>query len=98
MAFWELPGKETLRKFWPIFYRRIKFSGIIFMLDYQNKENLNESIKVLHDLLTEQELSNCSVMIVLNYEKKISNDNDEINTRRFENTDVYPNQDDENIL
>ena len=74
VIFWDLPGKETLRQFWPIFYRKIKFSGIIYLIDYFNKDNLNESIRVLHDLLNEPELSSCHVLIVINMEKKISDD------------------------
>ncbi len=96
MIFWDLPGKDTLRQFWPIFYRKIKFSGIIYLLDYFNKDTLNESIRVLHDLLNEPELSSSHVLIVINMEKKISMD-DENQYRKNKLEDVDNDIDSDDI-
>jgi GTPase SAR1 family protein len=70
VAIWDLPGKESLRMLWPNFYRNIEFAGLIYILDYDNKDTLSESIKVMHDLLTEDELSDVNVLIVVNLAKK----------------------------
>jgi len=96
VIFWDLPGKDTLRQFWPIFYRKIKFSGIIYLLDYFNKDTLNESIRVLHDLLNEPELSSSHVLIVINMEKKISMD-DENQYRKNKLEDVDNDIDSDDI-
>lgn len=82
VCFWDLPGKESLRQYWPIFYRKIKFSGLIYMIDYFNKDTLNESIRILHNLLSEPELSSCHVLIVVNIEKKVSIDEENIFKRK----------------
>jgi GTPase SAR1 family protein len=76
VAIWDLPGKENLRIFWPNFYRNIEFSGLIYLINYDNKDTLSESVKVMHDLLSEEELREVNVLIVLNYAKK---DYDELN-------------------
>lgn len=76
VAVWDLPGRENLRMFWPNFYRAIDFSGLIYLINYDNKDSLNEGVKVMHDLLSEEELSDVCVLIVLNYARK---DYDEFN-------------------
>ena len=83
MAIWDLPGKENLRMLWPNFYRNIDFSGLIYLINYDNKDTLNEAVKVMHDLLTEEEVSNLNVLIVLNCAKK---DYDEF--RKGEKVDI----------
>lgn len=88
-----MPGKENLRQFWPIFYRKIKFTGIIYLIDYFNKDTLNESIRVLHDLLNEPELSSCHVLIVINMEKKISIDDE----YQFRKNKVDENENDKDL-
>lgn len=70
MAIWDLPGKESLRMLWPNFYRNIEFAGLIYLIDYDNKDTLTETVKVMHDLLTEDELSDVNVLIVVNLAKK----------------------------
>jgi GTPase SAR1 family protein len=42
VAIWDLPGRENLRIFWPNFYRNIEFSGLIYLIDYEDKDTLNE--------------------------------------------------------
>jgi hypothetical protein len=61
---------------WPNFYRNIDFSGLIYLINYDNKDTLSEAVKVMHDLLSEEELSDVLVLVVLNCAKK---DFDEFN-------------------
>jgi GTPase SAR1 family protein len=70
IAVWDLPGKENLRMLWPNFYRSIRFSGVVYMIDYEDKDTLGESVRVLHDLLSEEELAGTSLIIVANCVKK----------------------------
>jgi len=60
-----------------MFYRKIKYSGIIYLINYFNKDTLNESVRVLHELLNEPELSSCHVLIVINMENKVSGDDED---------------------
>jgi signal recognition particle receptor subunit beta len=76
VAIWDLPGRENLRMLWPNFYRNIDFSGLIYLINYDNKDTLAEAVKVMHDLLSEEELSDVLVLVVLNCAKK---DFDEFN-------------------
>ena len=83
IAVWDLPGKENLRMLWPNFYRSIKFSGVVYLINYEDKDTLSEAVKVMHDLLSEEELANASILILANcankysQEKKEDDDDDE---------------------
>ena len=66
VAVWDLPGRTNLRIFWPNFYRTIEFSGLIYFIDYDNKDVLPESVRVMHDLLSEEELEDVKILIILN--------------------------------
>jgi GTPase SAR1 family protein len=69
IGIWDLPGRENLRMFWPKFYRNIDFSGLIYMIRYDNKETLGEAIRVMHDFLSEEELKDVNVYIIINKSK-----------------------------
>jgi hypothetical protein len=92
----DLPGKESLRQFWPLFYRKIKFTGIIYMIDYLNKDTLTESIRTLHYLLNEPELSACHVLIVIIMDKKVSGkeEKNQLEDNEMENENFKDDQDD----
>jgi len=47
MAIWDLPGKDNLRLFWPNFYRAIEFTGIIYLINYEDKDTLNDCSLIL---------------------------------------------------
>jgi hypothetical protein len=65
--------------FWPNYYRNIEFTGLIYMINYDNKDTLNESVRIMHDLLSEEELQDVHVLIVANIAKtdKKKNDNED---------------------
>lgn len=42
LAIWDLPGKENMRMFWSLFYQNINFSGIIYIINYQQKETFED--------------------------------------------------------
>lgn len=100
IAIWDLPGKESLRTYWPIYYRNISFDGIIYFIDYDNKTTLDESIKVLQELVFKEEFSDCSVMIFVNkgIEDHLDNDDNssqgstqernEIKSKEFERDEI----------
>jgi hypothetical protein len=73
---------------WPNFYRNIDFSGLIYLINYDNKDTLSEAVKVMHDLFSEEELSDVNVLVVLNSGKK---DFDEFN--KGEKTNIEEVQD-----
>jgi GTPase SAR1 family protein len=51
VAIWDIPGRESLRILWPNFYRTIEFSGVMFFIDYENKDKLPEGkINFIHSL------------------------------------------------
>jgi hypothetical protein len=67
--------------FWPNFYRNIDFHGVIYMIDYDSKDKLEEAVSVMHDLFTEEELKYVDILVLLHRsrkdsEKKISKDSD----------------------
>ena len=66
VAVWDLPGRANLRIFWPNFYRNLELAGVIYFIDYDNKDTLQESIRVMHDLFSEEELENVKILIILN--------------------------------
>ena len=66
VAVWDLPGRANLRIFWPNFYRNLELAGVIYFIYYDNKDTLQESIRVMHDLFSEEELENVKILIILN--------------------------------
>jgi len=42
VGIWDLPGKENLRLLWPNFYRNIDFAGVMYVIDYENKDTLSD--------------------------------------------------------
>jgi signal recognition particle receptor subunit beta len=79
VSIWDLPGRKNLRIFWPNFFRNIDFHGVIYMIDYDSKDNLDEAVRVMHDLLTEEELKNVDVLVILNYTRKDYNETENYN-------------------
>ena len=54
------------------------------MIDYFNKDTLTESIRTLHNLISEPELNSCHVLIVIIIDKKVSgNEEDEDNRESY---------------
>lgn len=42
LAIWDFPGKESMRIFWPLYYRSVQFTGAIYIINYDEKETLDE--------------------------------------------------------
>lgn len=71
-SIWDVPGGQTMRHSWPAFYRYIKVSALIFVVDgsetgedEKTLERIAEARRWLHFLLAEDELrSTCFVIIV----------------------------------
>ena len=90
IAIWDLPGKESLRSFWPIYFKNIAFDGIIYLIDFDNKTTLDDSIKVLHEIIVKEELSECSLIIFVNksIEDSMDNNDDSSDDSTKENNEV----------
>jgi len=43
-----MPGRENLRVLWSNFYRNIDFSGIMYVIDYDNKDTLDECTNTIY--------------------------------------------------
>lgn len=67
IGFWDLGGKSTIRAIWPSFYKNIKISGIIFVVNANDEEErMNEARMEFQKLLNEEELRTAVVYVVYN--------------------------------
>ena len=85
---WDL--NYDIKEFWSNFYRNILFQCVIYIINYDNKEKLDEAIEVMHDLLNEDELRDVNVLIILNHkneliENKIVDINEESKKKEINN-------------
>eukprot|EP00930_Biecheleria_cincta_P076281 TRINITY_DN63495_c0_g1_i1.p1 TRINITY_DN63495_c0_g1~~TRINITY_DN63495_c0_g1_i1.p1 ORF type:complete len:255 (+),score=42.95 TRINITY_DN63495_c0_g1_i1:41-766(+) len=81
---WEIPGNDAMRRMWPMFYRYIRISCVVFVVDAFSpgacslkKDNLSKLVKArdsLHHLLNENELRQAIFLLVLNI-KTTENEN-----------------------
>lgn len=77
-----MPGDDNLRMFWTIFFKNINFEGVIYIINYDENETLdegninisinkfinkiNEAVIELHELLTSYETKFYKVLILIN--------------------------------
>eukprot|EP00746_Dinoflagellata_sp_MGD_P140357 gnl/MRDRNA2_/MRDRNA2_73616_c0_seq1.p1 gnl/MRDRNA2_/MRDRNA2_73616_c0~~gnl/MRDRNA2_/MRDRNA2_73616_c0_seq1.p1 ORF type:complete len:237 (-),score=66.56 gnl/MRDRNA2_/MRDRNA2_73616_c0_seq1:365-1075(-) len=73
---WDVPGGKEYRLLWPTFYRYIRMSAVIFVIDALEAQDTEEhvermdEIKVLiHNLLAEDELRNAAFIVIINDKK-----------------------------
>ncbi len=62
---WELGGDFVSRQFWPSFYRNLKFSIVIFMINLFDNDH-NETLKELLILVNQEELKQARFFIIFN--------------------------------
>ena len=79
----DLPGEENMRTFWPLFYRNINFSGVIYIINYQHKETFMDSVKLLHELLNDYELIKINLMVLVHVNFEENESNVETNQEEF---------------
>mmetsp|Transcript_46939 Transcript_46939/g.105207 ORF Transcript_46939/g.105207 Transcript_46939/m.105207 type:complete len:242 (+) Transcript_46939:38-763(+) len=67
-AIWDVPGTEAMRKMWPIFYRYIQVSAVLFVVDStpQSAKDLPLARSWIHYLFREDELHTSAFILILN--------------------------------
>jgi GTPase SAR1 family protein len=63
---WELGGDKISRSFWPTYYRNLKFSKVIFIIDIFDKSTHIEAIRELLLMINEEELKEAKFFIIFN--------------------------------
>lgn len=72
-AVWDVPGSETMRSQWRVFYRYIKVTALIFVVsgaeiqdDKKTEQRIQEARQWIHYLLAEDELRACYFAVIIN--------------------------------
>lgn len=60
-----------MRILWPTIYRKIKFDGVLFVIDALDTERFSEAKAEFERLINEEELRNCVFCILYNYKKSL---------------------------
>lgn len=70
---WDIPGGEVMRRMWPMFYRYLRISAVLFVVNTKDEtvedlEKMELNRRLLHFLLNEDELRCAAFVVVLNTE------------------------------
>merc|ERR1719161_1598833 len=73
---WDLPGSPEFRGLWPTFYRYVKMSAVIFLVDAAEVQETPEYVKRIEEarylitqMLAEDELRNAAFVVIINDKK-----------------------------
>ncbi len=89
VTLWDFSGKRNLRDLNMIFINRISFDGIIYLINYDEIDKLEEAIEYLHDLMNLQQMEEYKLFIMINtkqisYTKDLNlNDKEDIKKELF---------------
>ena len=61
---WDIGGQETIRRLWKHYYNNIE--GIIFVVDSNDTERVEEAREELHRMLAEDELKDAHLLVMAN--------------------------------
>lgn len=61
---WDIGGQDKIRPLWRHYFYNVQ--GIIFVIDSNDKERIEEAREELYSLLDEEELKNCILLILAN--------------------------------
>jgi len=64
MTIWDVGGQEKIRPLWRHYYKNV--DAVIFVIDSNDGGRFDESAKELHSLMNEDELRDCTVLILCN--------------------------------
>ena len=64
MTIWDVGGQEKIRPLWRHYYQNV--DAVIFVIDSNDGGRFDESAKELHSLMNEDELRDCTVLILCN--------------------------------
>ena len=74
----DLGGDYLSQKFWNIYYQTINIKLLVYIINMDNEEKLNESLKKCLTILNEEELKRTFIYIIFNYySNNINIDNEE---------------------
>merc|ERR1712176_877961 len=70
---WEIPGNEVFTRMWPMFYRYVRMSAVLFVVDAfsEHKEDVDRLTKArswINFLLNEDEIRTAAFVLILNVE------------------------------
>jgi len=70
---WDIPGGEVMRRMWPMFYRYLRISAVLFVVNTKDEtvedlEKMDLNRRLLHFLLNEDELRCAAFVVILNTE------------------------------
>jgi len=75
---WDLGGDYLSQKFWKIYYQTINIKLLVYIINMDNEEKLNESLKTCLRIINEEELKKSFVYIIFNYySNNLNIDNEE---------------------
>lgn len=78
IGFWDIGGKDTIRAIWSSFYKNIRISGLIFVVNANDEdEKIDEARMELQKLMNEEELRNAVLYVVFNNILKENGENGE---------------------
>lgn len=68
---WEIPGNEIFTRMWPMFYRYVRMSAVLFVVDAFSEhkgdvDRLTKARSWIHFLLNEDELRTAAFVLILN--------------------------------
>jgi len=67
VSIFDVGGQESVRYLWPIFYKKIKFDALLFMIDATDEQKFYEAKSEFHKLVNEEELRNVVFCVLYNY-------------------------------
>merc|ERR1711972_470079 len=68
---WEVPGNEVMMRMWPMFYRYVRISAVLFVVDvysehWSDVETVTANRYWMNLLLNEDELRTAAFVLILN--------------------------------
>ena len=61
---WDVGGQDKIRVLWKHYYQNT--DGLIFVVDYNDQDRIEDAAEELRKMLAEEELKNCPVLIMAN--------------------------------
>ena len=64
LTFWDVGGNDKIRSLWKYYFKNT--DGLIYVVDSNDRNRINESSEELTKLLKEEELKDCPILIFAN--------------------------------
>eukprot|EP00928_Gymnodinium_smaydae_P080731 TRINITY_DN64377_c0_g1_i1.p1 TRINITY_DN64377_c0_g1~~TRINITY_DN64377_c0_g1_i1.p1 ORF type:complete len:217 (+),score=44.82 TRINITY_DN64377_c0_g1_i1:156-806(+) len=67
---WDVPGSESMMPMWPLFYRYVQVTAVIFVVDgSEAPEKLPKAKRQMYHLLNEDELRSAAFILIVNQKR-----------------------------